>query len=62
MTKRRTDGLGIGRNRSEDSPTDIDGAFAPNTLDGTTVGATPAANTPPMNFFLVISPSLPSLP
>ena len=29
MTKRRTDGLGIGRNRSEDSPTDIDGAFAP---------------------------------
>jgi len=29
MTKRRTDGLGIGRNKSEDSPTDIDGAFAP---------------------------------
>ena len=29
MTKRRTDGLGIGRNRSEDSPIDIDGAFAP---------------------------------
>ena len=27
MTKRRTDGLGIGRNRSEDSPTDIDGAY-----------------------------------
>lgn len=29
MTKRRTDGFGIGRNKSEDSPTDIDGAFAP---------------------------------